>query len=134
MTRGRDMGHRDHRERSRSPGLAAPYPRGPRTGCLRSARGIAPAQRQALSAPDVAGQVGSRLERDRGVDRNAEQRLGTRNEAELIGDAAAGEGVNSREREPRLEAQRPFKALRTRLVGRDALGSGSLAGTRQAYG
>ena len=80
----------------------------------------------------MAGQVGSRLEGNRAVNWDGEHWRGARDEAELVGDASAGERVDPLEREPRPQGQRAFEARRACLFGRDALGSGGLAGSGQA--
>jgi hypothetical protein len=78
----------------------------------RGAGGAVPAEGQALGPPDAPDQVGSRLERDCGVYRDGRQGRRAGDEAELIGDAPAGEGVHPHQREPRLQALRALETLR----------------------
>ena len=112
------------------PGVDAAPPDRARPDYLPGARGTPAAQRQVLSAPDGAHQRGSGLEGDRGIDGYRKTGRCACDEAELVGDAAAGEGVHPCQREPRLQAQRALETFRSWLVGRDPVGAGGIAGRR----
>src|SRR5215468_11541816 len=70
-----------------------------------------PAQRQALGPLDVVHGHGPGLKRDGSVDGDRETGRRARAEAEIVGDAPAGERVHPDERELRPQAQRALETL-----------------------
>src|SRR5215472_4540888 len=96
--------------------------------------GASPAQGQAFGAPDEVDERRAGLEGKCAGGGVGQYRGGAGGEAEPVGGAAAGEGVEAEPGELRGQAGHVLEPPRARLVGGDLVGAGGVAGRGEGDG